>query len=80
MDFTLYRLFQADPGDEMAAIAWSVAAAHACDIPLDTLFMDEGYRGGAAALRTAFRGDGNIGVPMLAFFGMTAEPRRAGPS
>ena len=25
---------EADPGDEMAAIAWSVAAAHACGIPL----------------------------------------------
>ncbi len=67
----------ADPGDEMAAIAWSVAAAHACGTALETLFFDAGYRGNAAALRTAFGGNGMVGVPMLAWFGMTAEPHRA---
>jgi len=68
---------ETDPGEEMAAIAWSVAAAHATATPLDVLFFDEGYKGGAAALRTAFAGDGWVGVPMLAWFGMTAEPHRA---
>ena len=68
---------EADPGDEMAAIAWSVAAAHACGIPLETLFFDEGYRGGAVALRKAFTGRAAVGVPMLASFEMTAEPHRA---
>ena len=52
-----------DPGDEMAAIAWSVAAAKACGTALETLFFDDGYKGNAGALRAAF--------------GMTAEPRRA---
>jgi len=66
-----------DPGDEMAAIAWSVAAAQACGIELETLFFDDGYKGGAGALRTAFGGQGMVGVPMLAWFGMTAEPHRA---
>jgi hypothetical protein len=66
-----------DPGDEMAAIAWSVAAARACGTALETLFFDEGYRGNAGALRTAFGGTGWVGVPLLAAFGMTAEPRRA---
>ncbi len=66
-----------DPGDEMAAIAWSVAAAHACGITFETLFFDDGYRGGAGALRTAFAGKGTLGVPMLAWFGMPAEPHRA---
>lgn len=69
---------EVDPGDEMAAIAWSVAAAHACGIALETLFFDGGYKGGARALRTAFAGTGSVGVPLLACFGMTAEPRRAG--
>lgn len=68
---------ETDPGDEMAAIAWSVAAARACGIPLETLFFDEGYKGGAGAFRTMFAGTGYVGVPMLAWFGMTAEPHRA---
>ena len=68
---------EADPGDEMAAIAWSVAAARACGTALETLFFDDGYKGNAAALRTAFSGNGYVGVPMLAWFGMTAEPHRA---
>ena len=71
------EVIEADPGDEMAAIAWSVAAAHASGIELETLFFDEGYKGGAGALRAAFAGKGWVGVPMLAWFGMTAEPRRA---
>ena len=66
-----------DPGDEMAAIAWSVAAAKACGTALETLFFDGGYKGNAGALRAAFGGKGWVGVPMLAAFGMTAEPRRA---
>lgn len=66
-----------DPGDEMAAIAWSVAAAHACGTALETLFFDDGYKGNAGALRAAFGGNGMVGVPMLAWFGMTAEPHRA---
>jgi len=70
----------ADPGDEMAAVAWSVAAARACGITLDMLFFDDGYLGGAEALREAFAGNGSVGVPMLAWFGMTAEPHRAAES
>jgi len=68
---------EADPGDEMAAIAWSVAAAHACDIALEILFFDDGYRGGASAYRKNFADKRYVGVPMLAWFGMTAEPHRA---
>jgi hypothetical protein len=66
-----------DPGEEMAAIARSVAAAHACGTTLEVLFHDHGYKGGAAALRRAFANGGGVGVPMLAWFGMTAEPHRA---
>ena len=66
-----------DPGDEMAAIAWSVAAARACDIGLDVLFFDDGYLGAAKAFRENFAAGRTLGVPMLAAFGMTAEPHRA---
>lgn len=40
----------ADSGEEMAAIAWSVAAARACSVPLDVLLHPVGYRDGAAEL------------------------------
>ena len=66
-----------DAGDEMAAIAWSVAAARACEIGLDVLFFDEGYLGAASAFRENFAAGRTLGVPMLACFGMTAEPHRA---
>lgn len=68
-----------DPAEEMAAIAWSVAAARACDVPLDVLFMEAGYRGGAQAMCDAFAGDAApFGVPLLAFWQMTTHPTRAG--
>ena len=68
----------ADAGEEMATIAWSVAAARASGVGLDVLFHDDGYKGGAAAMRDAFAdGRAGLGVPLLAWFGMTAEPHRA---
>jgi hypothetical protein len=66
-----------DPAEEMAAIAWSVAAARACGLGLEVLFHDGGYKGGAQSLRTAFAEGPGLGVPMLAWYGMTAEPHRA---
>jgi hypothetical protein len=66
-----------DPAEEMAAIAWSVAAARACGLDLDVVFHEDGYRGGAESLRAAFADGPSLGVPMLAWYGMTAEPHRA---
>jgi len=60
----------ADAGDEMAAIAWSYAAACACRLPLDQLFHECGYRGDAIMLREAFAAGAHIGAPMLGFFGL----------
>lgn len=66
-----------DPGEEMAAIAWSVAAAKACGVALNVLFHDDGYKGGPTAMREAFAADkAPLGVPLLAWYGMTAEPHR----
>lgn len=64
---------EADGADEMAAIAWSYAAAKACDVNLEHLFHDGGYRGDSQSLRSAFAGGGNVGVPMLQYFGMAAH-------
>lgn len=66
-----------DPGEEMAAIAWSFAAAVEIGLDPAILFHDEGYRGGARAMIENFTAGRDVGVPMLAWFGMTAERRRA---
>lgn len=62
-----------DPGEEMAAIAWSVAAAHACDIALPVLFHPHGYKGGSQSLIENFSEGRTFGVPLLAWWGMTKE-------
>jgi hypothetical protein len=66
-----------DPGEEMAAIAWSFAAALAMDLDPAVLFHDGGYRGGAKALRENFSQGHYVGVPLLAMWGLTIEPHRA---
>lgn len=64
---------EADGGDEMAAIAWSVAAAHACGMPLEVIFHAAGYRGGSEGLIEAWSGDRHpFGVPLLVWYGMTS--------
>ncbi len=63
-------------GDEIATQAWSYAASLSADVPLDVLFHDEGYRGSAAWLRELFSNGGTVGVPLLAWFGMTTMPGR----
>lgn len=70
--------FDADPGEEMAAMAWSVAAALHLGLALEVVFHPEGYRGGSAAMLTAFAGGAaGPGVPLLSAWGMSAEPARA---
>lgn len=66
-----------DPAEEMGAIAWSVAAATEIGISLDTVFHEAGYKGASQNYIDSFRTDPSIGVPFLAWLGMSAEPRRA---
>ncbi len=66
-----------DPAEEMAAIAWSYAAALEIGIDPAIVFHDHGYKGGAADLVAGLAGRVTPGVPMLAWFGMTAEKHRA---
>ena len=67
----------ADPGEEMAAIAWSYAAARKLDLDPAILFHSDGYKGGASALHENFNAGRYIGVPLLQWFGMTVEPKNA---
>ena len=72
-----------DPGEEMAALAWSFAAATHLGLDPSVPFHDGGYRGGGKALAENFSQGGYVGVPILAMWGLTLEPHRAtvgGPS
>ena len=64
-----------DPGEEMAALAWSYAAALEIGLDPRILFHDD-YRGGGAALASGFAAGRGVGAPMLAWFGMCSEPHR----
>ncbi len=60
-------------GDEMAAIAWSYAAA--LEIGLDPLvvFHAEGYRSGGASIVENFSKGRYFGVPLLQWYELTRE-------
>jgi hypothetical protein len=66
-----------DGGDEMAAIAWSYAAARRLGIAVEIVFHPGGYKGSSPALIENFGAGRYIGVPLLQFYGMTVEPRFA---
>lgn len=68
---------EADPTDEMMAIAWSFAAARQCGLPTRQLFHNGGYRGDSAKLIQSFNLGHYIGAPMLGFHGMTADMQTA---
>ncbi|KQS46279.1 MULTISPECIES: hypothetical protein [unclassified Sphingomonas] len=67
-----------DPAEEMAAIAWSYAAAMAIGIPTATLFH-AGYKGGPDYLIAAFAWGSFIGLPMLQYWRMAARPGDGAP-
>jgi hypothetical protein len=58
-------------GEEMAAIAWSYAAARHIGLDPRIVFHEAGYKGGAAALVEAFEAGAGCGVPLLAWYGLT---------
>jgi hypothetical protein len=65
-----------DPGEEMAAIAWSYAAAMHLGIDPAIVFHDAGYRGSSAAILASFERTPPIGVPLLGWLGMTVPTER----
>jgi hypothetical protein len=66
----------ADMGDEIAAQTWSYAAAVHLGIPPEIVFHATGYKGAAASLVEIYR-DGNAGVPLLQWMGLTLDAKRA---
>lgn len=72
-----YNNVGSDAGEELAAIAWSYAAALAAGVDPALVFHADGYQGGGAALLENFHQGRYIGVPLLQWIGLTAEPRQA---
>src|SRR3569623_774740 len=73
----LHDAVNADPGEEMAAIAWSYAAAVEAGGDAAVVFHAEGYRGGGSTLAEDFTSGHYFGEPLLHYFGMTVMPRHA---
>ena len=66
-----------DPGEEMAAIAWSHAAALYLGIDPAVVFHPSGYSGGSQAILLNFSQGRYFGVPMLEWCGLTADKKTA---
>lgn len=66
-----------DPGGEMAAIAWSYAAAVEIGVDVAVAFHAGGYRGGGKTLVEDFTSGHYFGESMPHYFGMTVMPRHA---
>ena len=65
-----------DPAEEMAAMAWSYAAARRLGID-PALVFHAGYKGGGANLLPAFETGLGPGQPWLEWHGMTLGPKAA---
>lgn len=63
-----------DDGFEMAATAWSYAAAVHMKLPLEMVFHEGGYRGNSTAIIKNFTQGRYFGVPILAWLGMAVDP------
>jgi len=58
------------PGDEMASIAWSYAAALHLGLDPAVVFHEHGYRGDSAMILENFAEGRTFGVPLLAWYGL----------
>jgi hypothetical protein len=64
-------------GEEIAAQAWSYAAVRHLGLEPEIVFHSGGYRGSSETLINLFNTGGTFGQPLLQWYGMTFEPRRA---
>ncbi len=71
------RFSSQDGGEEMAAIAWSHAAARAIGLETSVVFHSGGYRGGGPSLAENFDAGRWIGHPLLRCWGMTLDAGEA---
>jgi hypothetical protein len=65
------------PGEEMAAIAWSYAAALHIDIDPAIVFHPEGYKGDSKMILENFTGERYFGVPLLEWWELATNDKTA---
>ena len=63
-------------GDEIAAQCWSYAATVHLGLPPETVFHANGYKGSATKLAEIYS-NGDAGVPLLQWMGLTLDRKRA---
>ena len=68
---TLGGNLEVTPADEMAALAWSYAAAIGCGIDPAIVFHEGGYKSGGAQLVAQYATGFGAGVPMLQWYRMS---------
>jgi GNAT superfamily N-acetyltransferase len=66
--------------NEIAAQAWSYAAALHIGITPEIVFHDNGYKGQARALLQAYKEGRQVGVPILSWVGLTSPASAGAPS
>ncbi len=69
-----------DPGEEIAAIAWSYAAILHLGLPPEVVFHPHGYRGNSKTLAHGFATGNRPGLPLLWWMGLTTQPTATTPS
>ncbi|TND07646.1 MAG: hypothetical protein FD123_2965 [Bacteroidetes bacterium] len=62
-----------NPGEEIAAIAWSYAASVYLEIDPAVVFHPEGYKGDSEWLIETFSKGETFGVPLLQYYGLCRE-------
>jgi hypothetical protein len=67
----------ADQGQEIAAQCWSYAAAVHLGLPPEVVFHPDGYKGAAQSLIEQYS-NGQVGVPLLQWMGLTLDAANAG--
>lgn len=60
-------------GDELAVHPWSYAACLALNLPAEVVFHAGGYHGGGQWLADNYRAGTYIGLPLLAWMGLTTN-------
>ncbi|WP_323766379.1 hypothetical protein [Marinovum sp.] len=65
--------------EEMAAAAWSYAAVCHLNLPVRLVFHEHGYSDGADAMIEAYSNGIGPGLPLLIWFGVTADPHGRQP-
>jgi GNAT superfamily N-acetyltransferase len=68
-----------DAGEELAATAWSYAAALHLGIPVTQVIHDYGYRNSAAGIREVLATGEGFGVPLLSWMGLSRHSYNGDP-